>query len=354
VDDDEGVCAELVGALRDDYEIEIAHNGPSAIQRLTSRLPDAIVTDVDLPIVSGIDLVAMARGIDSSLPLLIITETETLDAAMEAMRLGAYDYLMKPLASPAAVRRTVARALESAALRRENARLLEDLKEAGAFKGRLMRAVSHDFKNLLTVVLGYARLAQLHPDSEMVPECLEHIMNTSRIMAVMAEDLGTYSQIDARALKLSPARTSLLECGRAAVNALFYDPAVHRVILPEDDLEVFADRHRTTQILANLLGNAVKYSPRGGEVRIHAVRRNGTVEVSVSDQGLGIPEADIERLFRPFFRLQRDAQSGIPGTGLGLTIVQSLVTAQKGRIWATSQEGVGTTFTFTVPAYQQE
>lgn len=349
VDDDEELRTQLVRGLAADYELEVASSGPSAVQHLTSHPPSAVVTEVDLPVVSGLDLVSIAHGIDPMLPVLIVTGSETLDAAVEAMRAGAYDYLMKPLSDLSDVKRSVDRAIEAASLRRENQRLFEDLKQASEFKNRLMRTVSHDFKNLLTVVLGYARLAQLHPDSDIVPECFDHILSTSRIMAVMADDLGTYSQIDTKELHVEPSQTSLLECIRSASKALFFDPKVHRLHIPDEDVQVYADRHRTTQILTNLLGNAIKYSPRGGNITVKVARRNGIVEVSVCDEGLGIPRRDIENLFRPFFRLQRDAQSGIPGTGLGLTIVQNLVNAQKGRIWATSQEGAGTTFTFTMP-----
>lgn len=349
---DADACRSLVYTLSDTFKVDIARNGPDAIRRLTSHLPHAIVTDVDLPVVSGLDVVAIAHGMDPTLPVLIMTDANGVEQAFEAMRLGAYDYLMKPLRNLDDVRLHLDRALKAANLQRENARLVDDLRSAGEFKRRLMRTVSHDYKNLLTVILGYARLAAKSgaQNPELLAECLDRIVNTSRLMATMAEDLGTYSQMDGNCLKLDRKCVSLMDCIQGAVQATLIDPTLIRLRLPQENVNTHADRQRTTQILANLLGNAVKYSPMGGEVTISHVSRDGWVEVSVEDQGLGIPTQHLEALFRPFFRLERDLQSGIPGSGLGLTIVQSLVEAQGGRIWATSQEGAGSRFTFTVPA----
>jgi signal transduction histidine kinase len=112
---------------------------------------------------------------------------------------------------------------------------------------------------------------------------------------------------------------------------------------------VYADLHRTSQILNNLIGNAIKYSPKGGTVTVTAEEHEGMVRVSVRDEGLGIPEEALHGLFTPFFRADRDARSDIPGTGLGLTIVKNLVEGQGGAVTLESEEGVGTVVSFTLP-----
>src|SRR5205807_2079065 len=124
----------------------------------------------------------------------------------------------------------------------------------------------------------------------------------------------------------------------------------HRFILdlPEEPLAASADRDKLSQILANLLDNAVKFSPDGGTVTVEARRRSGHVEVRVVDEGLGIPEADRERIFAKFHRAENSGRTA-GGAGVGLFIARGLVAAMGGRIWVDSAEGGGSTFTFELP-----
>jgi two-component system sensor histidine kinase VicK len=104
------------------------------------------------------------------------------------------------------------------------------------------------------------------------------------------------------------------------------------------------------QVLLNLIDNAVKYSPDGGTVRVKVERRRRVVEVRVSDEGIGISERDQANLFRKFFRVDAAMSRGIRGIGLGLYLVRGFVAAMGGRIWVESEEGVGSTFIFELPA----
>jgi signal transduction histidine kinase len=104
-------------------------------------------------------------------------------------------------------------------------------------------------------------------------------------------------------------------------------------------------------VLANLVDNAVKYSPAGGTVTVAVRRQDDRVEISVADEGIGIPEAEQERIFRKFYRADyAGVRAGSGGTGLGLFIVRGLITAMGGRIWVRSREGEGSSFTFELPA----
>ncbi len=181
----------------------------------------------------------------------------------------------------------------------------------------------------------------------------DDIRHVAQRMQLLAQDLTTYGQVDSHALKLYPQELPLLDSMRAATRSIYYDSRRHPIRLPAETPSVFADPQRVVQVLANLIGNAVKYSPRGGPVTLSAAAADSMVTVSVSDHGLGIPEADLERLFTAFFRTARDERSDIPGTGLGLTIVKSLVEGHGGRVWLDSVEGEGTTFHFTLPATRE-
>ena len=113
---------------------------------------------------------------------------------------------------------------------------------------------------------------------------------------------------------------------------------------------VTADKDQARQVLVNLVENAVKYSPGGGTIQLGLEARDGAVEFRVVDEGLGIPADEQARIFEKFYRLDPEMTRGIGGTGLGLYICSELLERMDGRIWVESQEGVGSTFSFELPA----
>jgi signal transduction histidine kinase len=123
------------------------------------------------------------------------------------------------------------------------------------------------------------------------------------------------------------------------------------VSLPEEPLAVQADRDKLSQVLAHLLENAVRYSPAGATVTVGARRSEDAVEVRVQDEGVGIPRAEQERIFRKFYRGESSARTvGAGAAGLGLFLAEGLVKAMGGRIWVDSHEGRGATFVVELPA----
>jgi two-component system phosphate regulon sensor histidine kinase PhoR len=124
-----------------------------------------------------------------------------------------------------------------------------------------------------------------------------------------------------------------------------------RVALPADLPPVLADAERARQVVTNLVHNAIKFTPAGGQVEIMAEVAGGEVIVSVRDTGVGIPAYDLSRIFERFYKADRARSSS--GTGLGLAIAKHIVQAHAGRIWAESVEGQGSTFYFSLPIAQE-
>jgi signal transduction histidine kinase len=106
---------------------------------------------------------------------------------------------------------------------------------------------------------------------------------------------------------------------------------------------------RLGQVVSNLVGNAVKYTPEGGQISVSVFARNGHVAVAVEDDGIGISSEDLPHIFDKFYRARNRETEGVDGTGLGLSIVKSIVEKHSGRIWVRSQEGEGSAFTFMLP-----
>ncbi|PYT51870.1 MAG: hypothetical protein DMG43_13125 [Acidobacteria bacterium] len=126
------------------------------------------------------------------------------------------------------------------------------------------------------------------------------------------------------------------------------------VKLPERLPDIAADRPRLTEVLQNLLDNAIQYTPSGGQIRVSAAANGNEVVFTVSDTGIGIPRSDQPRIFERFYRVDVARSREVGGTGLGLAIAKHLVEAQGGRIWVESEVGRGSQFHFTVPVFEPE
>jgi signal transduction histidine kinase len=159
------------------------------------------------------------------------------------------------------------------------------------------------------------------------------------------------SIIDAGLLRIEPQPVRLPHLAQAVVDDVARRADKHRLVLdfPQDFPIVDADPQRITQVLRNLLDNAVKYSPGGGVVVVRGEVRRDEVVVSVADQGVGLTPEDLNRLFEKFFRVKSGLVRHVVGSGLGLPICHTIVESHGGRIWAESRVGEGTTLYFTLP-----
>jgi two-component system phosphate regulon sensor histidine kinase PhoR len=215
--------------------------------------------------------------------------------------------------------------------------------------------VSHELRTPLAAIYGAALTIQ-RPDLELDDELHEHLLQViadeSDRLASIVEDLLIASHLDSGKIQLAMADCDAADLVAGVVDAagVHVPSNVQLVLEVEPELpRVRADPNQLRQVIANLVDNAVKYSPDGGEVRVLAVANGSSVRFSVSDSGLGIPAGEQRRIFEKFYRLDPNMTRGIGGTGLGLYISSELVRLFDGRIWVDSQEGEGSTFHVELP-----
>ncbi|MBW5446954.1 HAMP domain-containing protein [Cohnella sp. CFH 77786] len=221
---------------------------------------------------------------------------------------------------------------------------------------RFVSDVSHEIQSPLTSIKGFTQaLKHKKMDEESRMHLLTIIEEESDRLSRLSEDLLQLSSLEYAHLELHPRRYRLDEQLRKVVIA--YEPqwaAKHlHVDLDMTAIFITADEDRLMQLWNNLLSNAIKFTDRGGSIRIGAIDRGDRVEVAVADSGQGIPEDERNRIFEPFYKVDKSRERKVGGSGLGLSIVKRIVDLHHGEIRVSSRLGEGTTFTVTLPANLQ-
>lgn len=235
----------------------------------------------------------------------------------------------------------------------EQRRLLETAERASKMRDEVLSVVSHDLRNPLSVVRMCTTTLLEEPGTpvEATRELLTEMSHSVDWMERLIQDLLDVASIEGGHLRLelnSVSSASLLEDAVALAAVLAERAAQYVVAEPAADLPtVRADPERIRQVFANLIGNAVKFNPRGGTVRLSAVREGGYVFFSVEDTGPGIPAEDHGKLFDRYWQSQHVGRRG--GTGLGLAIAHGIVEAHGGSFRVRSEPGKGSRFSFSIP-----
>jgi two-component system phosphate regulon sensor histidine kinase PhoR len=230
---------------------------------------------------------------------------------------------------------------------------LESLRELDRLKNEFIAVVSHELRTPIASVYGAAlTLERKQLDERQRDSMLRVVYSESKRLVRLVDQVLWASRLDAARLDPEIQICDAEELAAAVVSAArTHLPAKLSVELRVDDglPPVAADPEKANQVLVNLVENAVKYSPNGGRIEVAVSCVDGQVRFAVSDEGLGIPEQDQERIFDKFERLDPELARGVGGTGLGLFISRELVVQMSGSLSVESREGQGSTFMVDLP-----
>jgi signal transduction histidine kinase len=240
---------------------------------------------------------------------------------------------------------------EAASLRQQ----IEQSTQLEQLKTDFLKLASHELRGPLGVVRGYISMMEdgtLAPVGEHVGPVLPLLRAKLDEMNRLINEMLETARLDDSAMQLELARLDLREVVHEAVRSL--EPLAgerHRLVteIPGAPVEVTGDRSRLSMIVTNLVHNALKYSPAGGEVRVSCRADRGRAAVAVADEGVGIAAADMDRLFTRFGRIATPETAGIAGTGLGLYLARDLARRHAGEVTVASEPGQGSTFTLSLP-----
>ena len=245
-----------------------------------------------------------------------------------------------------------------AARTQELANANEKLKELDRLKSDFVANVSHELRTPLTAIKGSVDLVLrqvLGPLNERQTHHLKRLLSNTLHLTGLINDLLDLSRIESGKIELSTTHVTLGDLVHEVIEVLrpvaAEKPIALEVATPEPSLFVWADRNKITQVLTNLIGNAIKFTPPDGRVTVSSIGSDTEwVRVAVSDNGPGIAVDERERIFEKFYQVAVNGAPKPKGTGLGLAIAKTLVELHGGKIWIESEAGHGCTFCFTLPA----
>lgn len=216
--------------------------------------------------------------------------------------------------------------------------------------------VSHELRTPLTSVKGAAETIIEDPD---MPEGIKNrflniVINESDRMTRIVQDLLVLSRLDNRRMTWRTSKFDLYSATESMCSALGAEAKVHShelSLIPAEriDMPIFADKERIEQVITNIIGNAIKYTPDGGRIDVMLSENDAGYSVAVKDTGVGVPKEDLERVFERFYRVDKSRSTDAGGTGLGLSIAKDIIDAHGGKIEIDSEYGKGTVVTVNLP-----
>jgi signal transduction histidine kinase len=342
-----------------------------ALQRLEQDYFDVILLDLTLPDSQGLASLQSILYSASDVPVVVLTNTNDDELAIEAVRQGAQDYLVKRKVNGEGLVRSLRYAIErkrvAQTLREENKALvcqvrertaeLDKVRELNQIKSEFVSMLSHDFRNPINTVLASAGLLQ-ERESKLTEQqklaLFQMIRSASHNMVRLLDEVLLVGRADADSLEFYPAPLDLISFCRQIVEELQIGTGKnHQLVFTSkgDVARTLWDEDLLRHILGNLLANAIKYSPEGSIVEFELTAEEKTATFSIRDRGIGIPSKDLQNLFQPFHRASNVGK--IPGTGLGLAIVKRCVEVHGGEIFIESEVGVGTIFIVALPLVRE-
>jgi two-component system, sensor histidine kinase and response regulator len=330
------------------YTVLTAMRGEVALSAATGpQTPDMVLLDVRMPGMDGYEICRRlkADAATRDIPVMFLSAGGDMADKVEGFRVGGVDYVTKPFQ----VEEVLARVATHLAISRQR----REIAALSALKDQLIRTISHDLKNPLTIVLGNAEylLSSKAPlTDEDRRRLIEGVQRRGQEMLGLVTDLLDLSRIEeGMPLHLEPLDLGAL-AERQAKDALDRGHGIDlRYESPAETVTVKADGERLAQVAANLLSNALKYTPTGGRVTVSVERVAGCGVLRVRDTGLGIPADALRRVFEPFYRVDQPEHRKAEGTGLGLSIVKAIVEQHGGEVRVESEPGTGSTFTVLLP-----
>lgn len=344
----EVVCSIL---RKEGYRLAMAGNGKQAVDTAPAVHPDLILLDIMMPVMDGYQACEALKEnpVTADIPIIFLTAKSDTDDVVKGFELGAVDYVTKPFKKAELLSR-VKTHLELKFSR-------ESLVELNATKDKFFSIVAHDLKDPVQYLVLAADALYNNYDAfgdEKRKDYISRFYNNSHLLSELLVNLLDWARSQRGKIGVNPQNIDLQALARENVQLLEAGASEKNVAVSsqvEPGVSAFADENMVRAVIRNLVANAVKFTPGGGEVKIEAASKpdRDLVEISVTDTGVGIPKENLEKLFRIDAMHSTKGTAGEKGAGLGLILCKEFIEKNNGTITATSQINKGTTFKITLP-----
>lgn len=345
------------------FTVESASNGKEALQLCKRKEFHIVITDLNMPLMDGMTLLKRIKKRWPFIEVIVITGYATIESAIEAMKIGATDFILKPV-NFEQVKFTVEKSYQRIVAIQENKTLREAnsrLKEINELKDKFLSITNHEIRTPLTVIKGYLEILEvlLENPSPEIQEVLETLNRSTLDLREAVERMHLLSRLN-EGMPLSPPKTDLAEVASKVceeMELMFRYRNIHfRYHLPHSPIPVLAEQRSIQLLFRELLQNALKFTPDYGSVELSITIESDEVHIRISDTGVGIPFEKQNLVFQEFYEVQEvehhstsDTNFMGGGLGIGLSLVKEVVTELHGNIQLTSELNRGTTFVVQIP-----
>jgi signal transduction histidine kinase len=345
--DDEQVVRDVFSRFlsQEGYEIFPVGNGNEALDRIAEDNFDLLLLDLNMPVMSGMEVIAKVNETGKDLIMIVITGYATVDTAKEAIRQGCFDYITKPF-DIEEVKLIIERAFYTRRLREDKKNLEEQLRiaERLASLSQMGAGVAHEVNTILTSIKLFL---------EMLKDKPEHNRKQAKKTKLMLDEIERGEELIHRFLNFTKPPES--EFNRTDINQVirrslaFCEARLKKeniqiaLSLDESAPGILCDAHKIEEVFLNIFSNSIDAMAGGGRLTIKSEAKSGKMIIGIQDTGLGISPENLKEIYNPFFTTKAH------GTGLGLAIVHRIIQEHKGLITITSQEKHGTLVCFELP-----
>lgn len=339
----------LVTLLKEQYKLLIAKDGEQSLRTIEKSIPDLILLDVNMPGLNGFEVCKIIkRDVKTKdIPIIFLTARAETEDIVKGFEAGGSDYLTKPFRKE----ELMARITTHLNLRKKELELLE----LNTTKDRFFSIIAHDLKNPFTGLIGLSDLIlqsyKSIPEQKLL-EMMKSLNEASKNGYKLLENLLEWSRSQTNTIKFNPVKFNTKEIivqTYHLVQNLAIQKNIKIILELNDTGRVFADTNMILTVLRNLVTNAIKYTTKGGEIKIQSNIEEDRSTISIIDNGVGIPKENINKLFDIGSKFSNPGTENEKGTGIGLILCKEFLDKNNGTIMVNSQPDMGSTFTFTLP-----
>ncbi len=331
------------------YEINFAVSGDSALNHIQQEKFDLILLDIMMPEMDGFEVCQKLKDNDETkdIPVIFLTAKTDIESIKKAFNAGGVDYITKPFNKA----ELLARVKTHLELQQQK----KDLRELNATKEKFFSIIAHDLKSPLNQLLGLSDILIKEIEKGNIEEIKSlaiFINDSAKSGRTLLENLLDWSRSQTGVINYQPEIIDLKSLTNEILELLEKNANQKNVTLDNiinDEIFAYVDSNMIKTILRNLISNGIKFTPKGGKIRVNAIKYENEVVCSVSDNGIGIENDDIKKLFRIDINPNTVGNSTEKGTGLGLILCEEFVEINQGKIWVESKLKAGSTFYFSLP-----